>query len=351
MHSQMICSPPSTSQRWSHHHHSHWIQLCTWYTWPSPCWFFLQWLSSIDEVLAALTNGSIKPTVDPDNEPLWAQAIASNEQEYWIAGGCNELKSLQDLKVFVLVPCSEVPRGHRPLKGMLICKHKCNDTGKIIQYKVQYVTKGFAQWYGIDYNKTTAPTVQFESLCSILHITTSLDWDLHLFNIKTIFLHGILPKTETMFMEQPSGFETPSKEDWLMKLMKSIYSMKQASCIWNQTFHKAVTQWGFEWLPCEWCIYQRTSPTSTIIFAVHIDNILTTGSSAEEINHFCNLLKSQWKITELGQLNLVLGIAITCNNSAQTISLSQTAKINQLVEEFGQTDTCAVDTQWSLGSN
>lgn len=96
-------------------------------------------------MLAALTNGSIKPTVDPDNEPLWAQAIASNEQEYWIAGGHNELKSLQDLKVFVLVPCSEVPQGHHTLTGKLICKHKCNDTGKIIQYEVRYVAKGFAQ--------------------------------------------------------------------------------------------------------------------------------------------------------------------------------------------------------------
>ena len=42
--------------------------------------------SSIKEVLAALSNGSIEPIINPDNEPLWAHAMASDECKYWIAG-------------------------------------------------------------------------------------------------------------------------------------------------------------------------------------------------------------------------------------------------------------------------
>ena len=41
-------------------------------------------------------------------------------------------------------------------------------------------------------------------------------------------------------MEQLPGFEVPGKEDWVMKLMKSIYGMKQASRVWNWTFDRAV---------------------------------------------------------------------------------------------------------------
>jgi hypothetical protein len=66
---------------------------------------------------------------------------------------------LKDLKVFVLDPCSDVLPGQRPLKGKLMCKRKQDEQGKITQYKVHYVAKGYAQCYGINYDKMTTPTV------------------------------------------------------------------------------------------------------------------------------------------------------------------------------------------------
>ena len=269
--------------------------------------------------------------------------MASSECEYWIAGGRDELKSLQDLKVFVLVPRSDLPSGHRPLRGKLVCKRKRDDSGRIVRYKVRYVAKGFAQRYGIDYDKTTAPTVRLESFRAILHLATSLNWDLRQFDIKTAFLHGVLPKNETMYMEQPRGFEEPGKEEWVMRLMKSIYGMKQASRIWNQTFHNAVTEWGFERLECDWCVYRRDTPTGTVIFAVHVDDIISTASTPEENDRFRDQLKSKWEITQLGEPKFALGIAISRDRNDRTITLSQSAKIDALVEEYGQSDARPVD--------
>jgi hypothetical protein len=167
---------------------------------------------TIPEILAALSDGNISPSLDTGDDPTWAEAINSPEREYWIAGGREELKSLEDLKVFILVPKSDIPSGQRPLKGKLVCKRKHDDLGNIVRYKVRYVAKGFAQQYGIDYDKTTAPTVRLESFRAILHLAATLNWDLQHFDVKTAFLHGILPPDETMFMEQPRGFESPGKE-------------------------------------------------------------------------------------------------------------------------------------------
>ena len=117
------------------------------------------------------------------------------------------------IKVFVLVPRTEVPKGQQPLKGKLVCKRKRDDTGKVVRYKVRYVAKGFTQHYGIDYDKTTTPTIHLKSFRAILHLAATLDWDLKQFDIKTAFLHGILPEDKSMYMEQPPGFESPGKED------------------------------------------------------------------------------------------------------------------------------------------
>ena len=100
---------------------------------------------SVGEALMALATGATDLSLDPDNDPLWATAIASPEREFWVAGARDELQSLKDLKVFVLVPRSEIPRGQQPLKGKLVCKRKRDDKGNISRYKVHYIAKGFAQ--------------------------------------------------------------------------------------------------------------------------------------------------------------------------------------------------------------
>jgi hypothetical protein len=163
----------------------------------------------------------------------------------------------------------------------------------VVRYKVCYVAKGFAQRFGINYDKTTAPTSRLKSLQAISHLATSLNWDLRQFDIKTAFLHGILLPNETIFMEQPPGFEEPGKHDWVWRLLKSIYRMKQASRIWNKTFNSAILGWNFVRLSCEWCVYICRSPTGTIIFSVHVDDIFSTASSPAENDHFAALLKSR----------------------------------------------------------
>ena len=293
---------------------------------------------SLDSALSSLSDGTIVPAPESSDDPLWSEALVSPEREYWIAGARDELHSLEDLQVFVLVPRSDVPRGQRPLKGKLVCKRKRDDAGNVVRYKVRYVAKGYTQRYGVDYEKTTAPTARLESFRALLHLGASRDWDIQQYDIKTAFLHGVLPTSETMFMEQPPGFEAPGKQDWVMKLMKSIYGMKQASRVWNKTFDESVRAWGFQRVPCEWCVYHRSSETGTIIFAVHVDDIISIASSAEENNRFKSDLDAKWKISDLGEAKFALGIAMTRDRPNRTISLSQTALIDRIVSDFGQSD-------------
>ena len=178
-----------------------------------------------------------------------------------------------------------------------------------------------------------------------------LDWDLHQFDIKTAFLHGVLPPDETMFMEQPPGFECPGKEDWVWHLLKSIYGMKQASCIWNKTFNSAILGWNFIRLSCEWCVYMRRSPTGTIIFSVYVDDIFSAASSVAENDHFAELLKSRWEISKLGPAKFALGIAFSRNRSAHTITLSQTTFIDKIMHCFNLGDAHPCDTPMVAGLN
>ena len=53
-------------------------------------------------------------------KPMGTTMASDKGEYYWIAGGHDELKSLEDLKVIVLAPHSDVPHRSRPLKGQFI---------------------------------------------------------------------------------------------------------------------------------------------------------------------------------------------------------------------------------------
>jgi hypothetical protein len=150
-------------------------------------------------------------------------------------------------------------------------------------------------------------------------------------------------------MEQPPGFEAPGKKDWVMRLMKSLYGMKQASRIWNKTFHKTVTKLGFRRLASEWCVYRRVTHTGITIFAVHVDDIISIASSVDENSRFKADLRKHWEISDLGAVKYALGIAISRDRDNRTIALSQTALIDRVIEQFGQVDAHPVDTPLPVG--
>ena len=179
-----------------------------------------------------------------------------------------------------------------------------------------------------------------------MHIAAVYDWDVQHFDIKTAFLHRVLPETETVFVEQPPGFEEPGKADWVWRLNKSLYGMKQASRIWNITFHKVMVNLGFKRLPNEWCVYHRKSTTSTTIFTVHVNDIISVSTSRNKNNSFKAQLRSHWDISDLGDAKFALGIAISCDRVTHTIQLSQTALIDRIIDQFGQTEAHPVALPW-----
>jgi len=79
---------------------------------------------STDVFLSLISDGSAEPDFDSGDDPSWSDAMRSPEHKYWITGAHEELRSLADMQVFVLIPCSDVPKGRWPLRGKLVCKRK-----------------------------------------------------------------------------------------------------------------------------------------------------------------------------------------------------------------------------------
>ena len=84
---------------------------------------------------------------DPD-APSWREAITSSEKEKWLEGAREELRSLEDMEVFHLVPRSDVPSNQKVLRGKFLCRLKHDEFRNPIRHKVRWVAKGFQQVWG-----------------------------------------------------------------------------------------------------------------------------------------------------------------------------------------------------------
>ncbi len=64
-----------------------------------------------------------------------------------------------------------------------------------------------------------------------------------------------------------------------------------------------------------------------LVLTVHVDDCGITGDSPKLIALYKHKLNNRHTLTELGPMNWLLGIKVTCNRKAQTISLLQTTFI------------------------
>ena len=118
-----------------------------------------------------------------------------------------------------------------------------------------------------------------------------------------------------------------------------VMGRTKTHCIEGAT-QRMATFWGR--IEACWSHCQFTS--STIIFAIHVNDIVSATFSPDENVCFKDELKCHWGISDLGPAKFALGITISWNLAKHTISISQTALINHIINQFNQTDANPADT-------
>ena len=118
-----------------------------------------------------------------------------------------------------------------------------NSDGSLARYKARWVCRGYSQQHGIDYDETFSSVVKPSTIRTVLSIAVSSSWPIHQLDVKNAFLHGSLQ--ETVYCQQPLGFENSSYPNHVCLLRKSLYGLKQAPRAWFQRFSTYAQTIGF----------------------------------------------------------------------------------------------------------
>jgi hypothetical protein len=175
-------------------------------------------------------------------------------------------------------------------------------------YKARYVAKGFSQVKGIDYQETFAPTVNHTTLRTFMQIAAQHDLILHQMDVKTAYLN--VPIDCEIFVEQPQGFEIPSKSDrrLVCKLHKSLHGLKQAGRNWNGMLHGCLIENSFEQSEVDHCLYIKHVQAGMIGILIWVDDLIIGASNHKLLSDVKEMLKRKFRMKDLGKLAYFLGI-------------------------------------------
>ena len=278
------------------------------------------------EALEPKTIGKAKKRLD---WPKWKAAIQA------------ELDALMKMKTWQVV---ERPKGRNVIQCKWVFKIKKDAEGKIEHYKTHLVMKGFTQVENINYYETWAPVAKLASIRTILALATCHDWDINMFDFHNAFLNRELDDNEEVYMEQPPGHEDRDPCNFCLQLKKSLYGLKQAGQKWYDVVCQTFADLRFKKSKYDPAVFYIHSGNNIIIMAIHVDDCTITGNNQVLLNEIKCKIKSRYSLTNLGPINWLLGIKITRDQAAQTISLSQESYIDSILVHFNLMDTKPMST-------
>lgn len=154
----------------------------------------------------------------------------------WRAAMQSDFNVLQASDTWTLVPR---PPGVNVVTGKWVYRHKFLTDGTLDCYKAHWVLRSFTQRPGIDYDETFSSVMKPATIRVVLSLALSRSWLIHELDVKNAFLHGTL--TETVYCAQPFGFVDTSRPDYVYRLNRSLYGLKQTPSAWHSQFASHIT--------------------------------------------------------------------------------------------------------------
>jgi hypothetical protein len=271
-------------------------------------------------------------SVDDDMLGSYKEALKSPEAAEWLAAMADEINSLRRNNTYTLVPRQP---GRKVIGMRWLFKKKHLANGEIERLKARLVAKGYTQRHGIDFFETFAPVCCPKGLHTLIAFAVAEDLEIHAVYIDMAFLHTTL-KDKT-YTKQLEGFVDPEHPNWVCKLNKSLYSLKQVPLEWFKMIDAHLRANGYEPTEADLCIYIQQLKGLTSFIALYV-NDCTIIAHRSQVCEIKEMIKHKFPTKDLGKAKSILGFEIHCNWSQGRIYILQQGKIDDILKMFGLID-------------
>ncbi|CAI7775182.1 unnamed protein product [Closterium sp. NIES-53] len=227
------------------------------------------------------------------------------------------------------------PSGANIVSGMWIFRVK-RPPGSPPVFKACYVARGFSQRQGVDYFQTFSPTPKMTTLRVLLHVAAHRDYELHSLDFSNAFLQGSLH--EEIWLRRPLGFTGTFPPGTQWSLRWPVYGLRQAPRERHDTLRTTLAALGFAPSTADPSLFLRTDTSLPPFYIlVYVDDLVFATADTAGLALVKSELQKRHTCTDLGELRSYLGLQITRDRASNTITLTQSHMVQQVLQRFGFT--------------
>jgi transposase InsO family protein len=248
------------------------------------------------------------------------------DRDLWIEAMHSEYNSLVGVQAWELVSRAEVPASKHAIGCRWTYARKSDG-----RYKARLCAQGFSQRPGLDYDDTFAPTSKLSTLRTFLSIVASHDLECYQLDVTTAFLNARIDGE--IYMRQPEGFT--HNPNLLCRLLRALYGIKQAGRLWHHELRGKLLANGFtqsEADPSLYLLIKGGALQAAVL--VYVDDCKYAGRTKEITRWVKELIMGLFKCVDLGESKLFLGIEISRDRAARTLTISQNAMVDNILGKY-----------------
>ncbi|KAJ9567184.1 hypothetical protein OSB04_003150 [Centaurea solstitialis] len=203
-----------------------------------------------------------------------------------------------------------------------ILRNKTDENNLIIRNKARLVAKGYRQQEGIDYDETYAPVARIEAIRIFLAYAAHKNMTVYQMDVKCAFLNGVLQ--EEVYVEQRKG--------------SSILDSRITSTFWTRRFMVSSKLRGHG-TKLSLTTYSELATRKVLSIPhcfsrgqIYVDDIIFASTKPEMCQEFENTMKSQFKMSMMGELTFFLGLQV--RQRPDGIFINQAKYVQDLLKRF-----------------
>jgi len=240
---------------------------------------------------------------------------------------------------------------HKPIMAIWSFKRKRNPFGEITKYKARLCCHGGQTIKGVHYEETFSPVVAWSTVRLMFTLSEVYNW--HARQIDFVLAFPQADVRTDIYMHVPEKFKVnngeltldenaphPSKQANVVKLIKNIYGLADASLTWHVHLKKGLLEFGFKQSQVDPCLFLK----GNMLFILYVDDGVVLCPKKREADKLIDDLKKRgYILTDEGPLAAYLGLQVE-RLPGNRISMKQPAFIDRIIDQCKLKDQILHDT-------